>query len=138
MVRVPRAGHQPSGQIAEALFGVIREGTYDLDRLREFITPESIATWGDFSGYTEIFRSIPNPAIGACPNPASGAPDVVYVKVIPNVTEPEVISGPTLMEVAGVFTFVYRPELGGWKMHAFGDHVLPEDLVRPAPSESPL
>ena len=59
--------------------------------------------------------------------------DVAYVKIISNVGDREepiqVLRDPLPVE-ARIISLVYRPELGGWRVHSLGHPVDPADPSR--------
>lgn len=61
--------------------------------------------------------------------PRHPAPDMAYVLFVLNQPESVVVEAghPTEMR-AHYVTLLHRPELGGWKVHAVGEPVLPEDV----------
>lgn len=124
-------------KIATAVFMAIKDGSFSAPAVSQFFTPESLADWGDFSTAQARFASIDSPGIGTTANPAVGAPDVVYVKILPGAEEAWETDKTTPVVADGVFTFVWRPELGGWKIHRYGEYALPEHLPRTSPGSAP-
>lgn len=125
-------------KLAMNVFRVMRGGTFVPERVREAVTPESVEAWGDFGVFARMCAAIDAPAFGSIANPAYGASDVVYVKVLSGVQKGYTIRQDGPVMAATVFTLVWRPELGGWRIHAAGsDYVLPEDVPRSAPNAAP-
>jgi hypothetical protein len=99
----------------------------DYDDLEAVITPESRGKWDleDIRTRTEdsgIATGVYKPRY-----------DVAYVKLISNVGDEEepirVLRNPLPVE-ARIISLVYRPELGGWRVHGLGRPVDPTDLPR--------
>jgi TIR domain len=96
------------------------------DDLELVITPESRGQWdlADIRARTEdggIATGVYKPRY-----------DVAYVKLISNISEEEpiqVLRNPLPAE-ARIISLVYRPELGGWRVHGLGHPVDPTDLPR--------
>lgn len=99
------------------------------DDLELVITPESRGQWDltDIRARTEdsgIATGVYKPRY-----------DVAYVKLISNISEEEpiqVLRNPLPAE-ARIISLVYRPELGGWRVHGLGHPVDPTDLPRSWP-----
>jgi hypothetical protein len=100
------------------------------DDLELIITPESRGQWdlADIRARTEdsgIATGVYKPRY-----------DVAYVKLISGVGENEgpiqVLRNP-LPAGARIISLVYRPELGGWRVHGLGHPVDPTDLPRTWP-----
>lgn len=64
--------------------------------------------------------------------------DVAYVIVTEGGDPARVLEGAEVVQVAYVFTWVWRPELGGWRLHAIGTgpHE-PNTLPRTSPGDAP-
>ncbi|MDA4893289.1 hypothetical protein [Microbacterium resistens] len=122
---------------ASVFFMMVLRGDFDADVVGSFVTPESRPAWGDFSAARGSFESIGSPGIGSHARPAEGAPDVVYVKVLDSVHEAHLVTTPTPVVVPGVFTMIWRPEVGAWLIHSFGDYLLPEVVPRTSPGSAP-
>lgn len=106
---------------------VMDENGPDLEALRVICTPESWPAWGDFS---EVRESIGDRGLASRADPPStGEADVRYAKVIalqdPNQTER--VEGNVLV-FGSIITMQYRPDVGYWRVHGFGDYLRPEDL----------
>jgi hypothetical protein len=99
------------------------------DDLELVIAPESRGQWdlADIRSRTEdsgIATGVYKPRY-----------DVAYVKLISNISEEEpiqVLRNPLPAE-ARIISLVYRPELGGWRVHGLGHPVDPTDLPRSWP-----
>lgn len=125
-------------KVAMLIFWVMREGTYSPEKVREFVTPESVEAWGDFREFARMCMAVDRPAFGSIANRARGASDVVYVKVLSGVDKGYTLHEEGPMMAAMVFTLVWRPEHDRWLIHGAGyDHVLPEDVPRTSPNEAP-
>jgi len=105
--------------------------------LGKLVTPESLPNWGDFSEAAALLASIEDHAYGSRTNPAQGAPDVHYFKILRNVPESYQLLDDQLLAGAAVLTLVWRPEHGRWMVHSIGDYLLPETLPRSAPGQLP-
>jgi hypothetical protein len=91
------------------------------------VTPESRHAWGDFAEVAEDLRGC---GMTSRANPAVSDEDVVYVKYV---SDPGVTLRATtdvVMNVRAVATLVRRPGLGGWRVHAVGDYLRPEEVPR--------
>jgi len=99
----------------------------DLKSLRLICTPESWDAWGDFSEVVEVIGD-GGLASRATP-PGSGESDVRYAKVValedPNQS---VRSDGDNLIYGKIITMQWRPNDGYWRVHGFGDYILPEDL----------
>ena len=84
--------------------------------LEQFVTPEKREDWGDFSGGRQFFMDQAL-AISTRALRPSDAPDVAYVKLVHD-------SGQYLSEkpreALAYVTLVWRPDLGGWRIHSIG------------------
>lgn len=99
------------------------------------VTPESREAWGDFSaaaaalagdyGINSVARSWPS------------APDVAYVYLMEHEPKARMITRPEAVSVPHTFTWVWRPELGGWRLHGIGPGDPPELLPRTSPHSAP-
>jgi len=95
--------------------------------LKLFVTPESESDWGDFSDGSRFFRD-QDIAISTRALRHKGALDVAYVKLVPD-------DGVYLTEVPrqdalAYVTLIWRPDLGGWRIHRIGMPAAPRDLPR--------
>ncbi|MFD9003044.1 hypothetical protein ACFV0T_19030 [Streptomyces sp. NPDC059582] len=106
---------------------VTADGGPDVAALRLLCTPESWGEWGDFSKIVEM--------IGDCglatrsDAPGTGERGVRYAKVVavPDADQAVRSDGDVLVN-AWIITLQWRPADGYWRVHGFGDYVLPEDL----------
>ncbi len=140
---------QPSGQglipasDSEVLVGVLADNPTDgpwvaglafhaalthtdgpqFDMLRNMVTPESLAAWGDFSAAREHLADTGMTSRASIP-----APGVAYVKFVSDLGQGMRSDGETMMMARAVATLQYRPECGRWLVHQLGDYCLPEDL----------
>jgi hypothetical protein len=100
----------------------------DYSVLRQLVTPESWASWGSFA---EVREKLASCGIASKVDPAAGVSDVVYAKYLDDPEQPVRLRSEGDVLVFGLIaTLVHRPELGGWRVHAVGDYVLPEDVPR--------
>jgi hypothetical protein len=92
--------------------------------LRLLSTPESVEAWGDYAATKEMLEDH-----GMSTLPNYPAPGIAYVKLMPNVDEPIVVTGPMLMEVS-ILTLQYRQELDppGWRVHQVGAPAPPDQM----------
>jgi hypothetical protein len=117
--------------VAIAFWNVATEGDYA--QLEDLITPESQGQWdlADIKRRTEnsgIVSGVYRPVF-----------DVAHVRLIADlrdhVTDPNdqmdtlTVSGP-MQAQAWIISLVYRPELGGWRVHGFGRSLAPDELPR--------
>lgn len=106
---------------------VMDNGGPNESALRQLCTPESWPTWGDFSEAREMIdgRGLATRADA----PATGETGIRYAKVVslpdPNQT---VMSHGDVPVDAYIITMQWRPADGYWRVHHFGNYVLPEDL----------
>jgi len=98
----------------------------DYARLQDLISPESRGLWD----LADIKRRTENSGI------TSGVYrpvyDVAHVRLIADLedqTNVLKVSGP-MMTNAWIISLVYRPELGGWRVHGFGRSLEPAELPR--------
>lgn len=105
--------------------------------LGNLVTPESKSAWGDFSAAADYLASIEDHAYGSFTNAAHDAPDVQYFKILRNVQESYQVLDDQPVIVAAVLTLVWRPEHGRWMVHSIGEPLLPEQLPRSAPGQTP-
>lgn len=103
-----------------------------LPALFNLTTPESHESWGDFSDAAAALAAIEDWGLGSEPKAAQGAPDVVYASLLSGVVESFQVASDQMIMGAAVITLVWRPEHGGWLVHAMGDYCPPEDVPRTA------
>jgi predicted nucleic acid-binding protein len=101
------------------------------------VTPESSPHWGDFSQAAAFLAEIEDHAYGSFTNPAHGAPDVQYFKILRHVSESYQLLDDQIVGAAAVLTLIWRPEHGRWMVHSIGEFALPEQLPRSAPGQLP-
>lgn len=105
---------------------------------RAFVTPESLASWGDFSRARAIF------AVGLKISTTAlygiEAPDVAYVRLVETGQHLncDIDAVPATMHV----TLVWRPEISvvprsSWRVHHVGDAIVPVLVPRTAPGFDP-
>jgi hypothetical protein len=107
---------------------LVRHEEY-IQALARLVTPESLASWGDFGEAASFLGSVKDRGYGSFADRAYGDDAVAYFKILSGVTstyqvlEDQIISGS-----AGVVTLVWRPEFGEWRVHGIGDYVKPEEV----------
>jgi hypothetical protein len=102
----------------------------NLDVLSVIVTPESWRGWGTFGGPAELLLGY---GMASEATPSVGDPDVVYITYLRDTGEET--GPPSDMVLVGdiaIATLVRRPRLGGWRVHALGDYVRPEDVPHDA------
>lgn len=100
----------------------------DLTILDVVVTPESWSTWG---GFGRVATFLPEYVMAPVATPAVGDPDVVYVRFLLDTGDPmPAATDAVLVGELIVATLVRRPRLGGWRVHALGEHVRPERVPR--------
>lgn len=97
------------------------------------VTPESASVWGDFAFWAQsLIGWRPMARVESAPR----ALDVVYLALV-EAERPLPPPGETFLiyEV----TVVWRPELGGWRIHDIGRRWHPSDMrgVRTSPNRAP-
>lgn len=97
------------------------------EHLELVVTPESLPSWGDF---TETADLLQNCGMSTRATPAQTDERVVYVKYITDHDgQTYQVQGDDVVIMArAVATLVYRPELGGWRIHGVGEYLLPEQV----------
>lgn len=97
--------------------------------LRHVVTPESLTTWRrDLAAVRAALQDR-----GMATRPEHPAPGVAYVKLPPDPGRLMKATGELLLQVV-IVTLQQRLDLphhestGGWRVHAVGNYVLPEDL----------
>lgn len=102
-----------------------------LATLEKLCTPESWPHW-DFD---EVRRRIDGCGVSTrAAKPSTGEQDVRYGKFVLPIGDGDdtlMVKGEGVIN-AYVLTMQFRPEMGSWMAHAFGDYVMPEDLPRQA------
>lgn len=104
------------------------------DLMASMVTPEVAADWGDFSGAAENFRQ--GLSIGLNLRHLDDVRDVSYVKLIADIDTATVLEASEVPPLAYV-TLVWRPELGGWKIHRIGEPAVASELPRTSPDTAP-
>lgn len=113
-------------------------GDEDFGIVGEFVTPESRRAWGDFREVSEALRQQEPLALVDTARQVPGARDVAYVWLIRPDGTAGLITAARSVEIAFVFTWVWRRELGEWRLHAIGGapHAL-ERVPRSSPNVAP-
>ena len=97
----------------------------NLDVLSIIVTPESWAGWGNFGLPAGL---LPGYGMASEVTP-SVDPDVVYVTYLRETGEsPGAPSDMVLIGDVVIGTLVRRPRLGGWRLHALGDYLRPDQV----------
>ncbi|MFF2275986.1 hypothetical protein [Agromyces sp. NPDC058126] len=110
-----------------------------LDQSHEFlrlvVTPESLPAWGDFTAAARALEA--QYGINSVARSYPSAPDVAYVWLMEYSPDARMITTPETVVVPHTFTWIWRPELGGWKLHSIGAGDAPEVLPRTSPGTAP-
>ena len=111
-----------------AFYNALVHGDYpQVAVLREMVTPESLAFWGDFSAVREgLFTMAPTTRA------ERPAPGVAYVKFTADHGQVVAAPGPVVVMVE-TMTLQFRPERDRWLVHAIGTPWPPEELPHLAP-----
>ncbi|SIN91973.1 hypothetical protein [Agromyces cerinus] len=96
----------------------------EVDALQSVVTPESIQHWGSFDGAREFLDRL---AISNRTLRVPGAADVAFIKLVEG-SQARVAQKPE-SEVAYV-ALVWRPSLGGWRIHGIGGPIPADQLPR--------
>lgn len=110
-----------------------------VETLSYWVTPESRAQWGDFSPLASALADDSLSIVSAA-RQHPGAPDVAYVWLIREESgaKPRMTHGSEDVVIGAVFTWIWRPELEGWRLHAVGDQMpSPAALPRTSAGEGP-
>lgn len=121
-----------------AIWEALDDHVAHFELLSAWVTPESLEQWGDFSEAAKSLHGEPLNVLGTI-RQFEDAQDVAYVWLIradPD-SRPRMTSGPERVNIFAVFTWVWRPELGGWRLHATGKQLDPDRLPRSAPGQGP-
>jgi hypothetical protein len=129
---IPEPSSTNAVAVGMAFVSTLATDPLDLDGLAFLVTPESLPSWGDFSGPAAWLATIGDWGVGSVANEAIGAPDVAYVKIVRGVDQSCQVVDEQIIAVPGVVTLVWRPERGMWLVHAIGEFVRPEDVPRTA------
>lgn len=124
----PNPDFTDPGEIAMAFITALGDPQEYQVALRSLTTPESHHLWGDFSEAAEGLAAIEDWGLGSVPTPALDDPNVVYAKVLSGVKENFQVQEEQLVFVAAMITLVWRPEVGHWLVHGFGQPI-PADQV---------
>lgn len=133
------AGYGPNEPFLSAttfLAGVSDDATTP-EELRVIVTPESFAAWGDLSAIRDYLADLGDWGVGSYPNPAPGAPDVAYVKILRDVAQTYQVESDGLVPVAALLTLIWRPEFGLWLVHSIGGVADVSTLPRTSPGVAP-
>lgn len=115
-------GH-PS-KVVKRFYDLVWNEPADVEALRGLVTPESNAQWGEFEGAREFLQDL---AISNRTLRLREAADVMFVKVVEN-DQARIVEKP---EPAFAYVvLVWRPSLGGWRIHRIGDPVPAYELPR--------
>jgi len=108
--------------------------------LSTWVTPECRDDWGDFSTVSEALASQALALVGTARQRA-GEADIAFVWLIRKGAP----AAPARMSqedeaviIGAIFTWVWRPELGGWRLHSVGGAMPEADrLPRTSPNAAP-
>ncbi|MBT2538675.1 hypothetical protein [Arthrobacter sp. ISL-69] len=128
------AGRQMSAdpfQIARMFFTAMHWHPESAGEFQFLMTPESLAAEGRVDMAAALFRTIERPGISQKVAYAPGKPHIAYVGVHRGVNTGYVPKG-TRLEDPLYITLVWRPDCGGWVVHAFGDRIPAEAVPRSA------
>lgn len=92
--------------------------------MARLVTPESLASWGDFTAARDL---LDNTAITSRADEPD--PGVAYVKYITDPGQGLMADSDVPIMARAIATLQFRPELAPqWRVHSLGDYVLAEDL----------
>jgi hypothetical protein len=103
----------------------MRPGMPDRELLRYLVTPESLPDWGDFSEAATLLAGC---GMTSRASASMDDPDVVYIKYVTDSGQSFQVQREIMIMARAVGTLVHRPKLGGWRVHAVGDYVRPEQV----------
>jgi hypothetical protein len=120
------AHNQPDGPWAAGQVfhdALLHDDGPQLAVLKNLVTPESLAAWGDFSAAREHLA-------GTCMTSRADipAPGAAYVKFVTDPGQALISDGYTPIMTRAIATLQYRPDSGRWLVHQLGEYCLPEDL----------
>lgn len=120
------AADHPS-RVAKAFNDLFHQDDLLTSVLEMFVTPEARADWGDFTDGKRFFfdQAIAISTRALRPKEAN---DVAYVKLVPD-NGAYLVKQPR-QDVIAYVTFVWRPELYGWRIHSIGQPAPPDMLPR--------
>jgi len=106
---------------------VLRESNENLNLV---ITPESAGNWGELAALKDRTKES-----GLATGVYRPVYDVAYVKLINDVGADSPVQFITegFPAMSMIISLVYRPELGGWRVHSIGQPLDPDDLPRSWP-----
>lgn len=123
--------------VVRAFVGVLWDDAATAAELAQYVTPESLSQWSDFGTVRNFVRDDIGVAIGSNALRAVGAPDVTFVKLVPDDEDEPQFHPVPRQDVRAWVTLVWRPELGGWRLHAIGEQLDPNTLPRTSPGDAP-
>ena len=129
-MQVPE-GHREPWAVAYDFLQLLEDPIGNRNALLALTTPESHAAWGDFTQVAAAYASIPDHGFGTMVDFAEGARDVCYFKIFSNMQEEAYYAledVPVL--VRALVTLVYRPVLGRWMVHWYGERMEPNAIPR--------
>ncbi|SIS19764.1 hypothetical protein [Microbacterium sp. RURRCA19A] len=110
----------------------------DADRaLESLVTPESLHLWAGF-GDARRWAAAVSVRLSTTAWYGRGAPDVAYVKLVPEDGRPWVVAEARDDDALAWISLVWRPEitergpLASWRVHSIGLPIDPEELPRTA------
>jgi hypothetical protein len=105
--------------------------------VRGVVTPESAESWGDFSQLAAALDD-ENLGIVSKVRQEPGTTDVAVVWLLRDPGPARMMRGAEFANIAFMFTWVWRPELGGWRLHEVGTRWVPtSELPRTSPGDAP-
>lgn len=102
--------------------------------LQTLVTPESLSAW-DFKSAGGVLDGF-----GLLTHPRSpvNSPDVAYVYAVALGDTARLVTKPEAILVERVFCWVWRPELGSWRLHSITQQEPdPDTLPRSSPGTAP-
>jgi hypothetical protein len=114
-------------QIARMFFTALQWHPDSADEFQYLLTPEAL-TSDAVDLAAALMRSVENPGLSTQTVYAPDHPTVAYVAVHRGITASGYISPDTPLDDPLYITLAWRPECGGWMVHAFGDIVQPDDV----------
>lgn len=105
--------------------------------LREFVTPESLEQWGDFSAARDAL-SAPRLGIIGTARQYPDAVDVAYVWITRQAGDTaRMTDGPEVVEIAETFTWIWHADREQWLLHSIGTMLDPGEMPRTSPNRAP-
>lgn len=123
--------------VVRSFVATLLDDTSSLAEIASHVTPESLPGWGSFEFAAVFVREAEGVGVAIANRAlrAIGASDVTFVKLVPDVQKP--VFSPVIVEPLAWVVLVWRPELGGWRIHSIGPQVDPTSLPRTSPGRAP-